>query len=58
MKRERKQYTGEEKVAILRKHLLEGGGPSVSVGSDTLSVGCVQTFEPTIVREYVGRITR
>lgn len=24
MKRERKQYTGEEKVAILRKHLLEG----------------------------------
>ena len=24
VKRERKQYTGEEKVAILRKHLLEG----------------------------------
>ncbi len=24
MKRKRKQYTGEEKVAVLRKHLLEG----------------------------------
>ena len=24
MKRKRKQYTGDEKVAVLRKHLLEG----------------------------------